>query len=240
MRFKRGRIAAAVIALAAGAASGATPANPAPDVGAMESADYQVISEARNTVLQKRERQAQQLIAIAGRYIADGAIKKELRNESIVTSAIELLGKTKSEQAIPFLLSNLTLTPYITWSGSSTQFYDIYPCARALMMLGMDAVDPLVDRAVTTSDPLYLRLTEEVVEGVLGSRAALAYLDERPNDPLADAMERQRLAKIKHDIAEDGRKGEGNRVLHEFLWRDMPPGVHFPAAPTAPLPGPGK
>ena len=233
MSFKRGRFAAAVIVLAASAAIGAEAADPAPDVGGMESADYQVISEARNTVLQKREQQAQQLIAIAGRYIAEGAIKNGLRNESIVTTAIELLGKTKSEEAIPFLLSNLTLKPYLTWTGSSTQFYDIYPCAGALIMLGMDAVDPLVDRAVTTADPLYLRLSEEVIEGVLGSRAAVAYLDDRPNDPLADTMERQRLAKIKQDIAEDARKGEGARAPHEFLWRYLPAGVHFPATPTA-------
>ena len=139
--------------------------------------------------------------------------------ESIVTATINdpakakttqaamlLLGKLHADEAAPLLVAHLTYAmPHPSSSGAAIHeglVEDVRPQMVALNDIGLPALPPLLERQMNTDDPEVDNLTYSVLVGMLGSRVALAYVQDAA-DHQTDPAKRRLLAALAAKIASD-------------------------------------
>ena len=88
-------------------------------------------------------------------------------NKKIANAAVYLLGALRSEEAIPFLINNMS------YDGCSPiehlkPLYISYPCAAALIEIGMPSLEPVLKNAGSVDDEGVSYLSAVIVKKILG------------------------------------------------------------------------
>lgn len=139
---------------------------------------------------------------LAARRRTIGAVEKLAKSllkspgrEGSAKDAILLLGKLRSTQSVPMLVHNLTFHVFYKSVKRPQSRDDAYPCLGALIEIGMPAVEPTMRRAEAADDKRVHASAAYLLEKVLGSDLALAYLRNR-RATTEDAAQRGRLDRV--------------------------------------------
>lgn len=105
-----------------------------------------------------------------------------------------LLGRFRSREAVPVLVDKLTLSipredDFVRMAGLA----DRYPCAAALIEIGLPAIDPVVAKAEQSDDNEVMKVSCIVIQRVLGDVLGNAYLADR----IAKQTDSKRKAKLE-------------------------------------------
>lgn len=86
-------------------------------------------------------------------------------------SAISLLGELQAIESVPFLVENLTFKVFYKRTKRLQTIDDLYPCAGALVKIGLPSIDALFARIEGTDNETAMRVAAFVVARVLGDNA---------------------------------------------------------------------
>jgi hypothetical protein len=134
----------------------------------MRSEDIQERTAAANKLLDER----------GGTISALENVIRDLAGDSsrrgTVKSAIDVLGELRAEEAIPLLVQNLTLEVFYKETKRTQGVTDLFPAVGALIKIGIQSIDPVLQRSTQADDADLLRTSSAVVRGVLGPELAKA------------------------------------------------------------------
>ncbi len=119
-----------------------------------------------------------------------------------LSPAMRLLGELRAKEAVGTLIENLEFTAPSPVGVSGPTLDPLYskPQLRALIEIGMPAVDPLLKRVQTDPKPIIIERAAIVVREVLGPTLATHYVKERQSRQ-DDEGKRQALDRLLEKLA---------------------------------------
>ena len=142
-------------------------------------------------VIQDRRGVINAIKQIAREYIADR------ERAGSAKTAISLLGDLQDVDSIPFFIENLTFHVFYKETKKAQEIGDAYPCAGALISIGMPSIDPIISKAEKTDDELILRISSWIVLCVLRDKAS-SFIQERVGQSNEEIQ--RRLLRMKYHI----------------------------------------
>jgi len=166
----------------------------------LESDSPDVRRAATQRVLSARDVPHDQIRAIAEKHIAGP-------KKGTAKDAILLLGKLNSQSSIDWLLDHLTFDVFYKEMKRPQPPADRFPAVKALIDIGLPAIDPLLARAAASSDPDFHTAAAAVLLGVLGPRGAARRLQaeaaSRPTGAAPKSGLAQTLEQVRQQAALD-------------------------------------
>lgn len=110
---------------------------------------------ARDALLAKHRTRMENLVNLLTSSSQKWRDKQRIEVNSPEFLAINIVGKMKYENAIPFLVHNITLrdTQFSLVSNQKNVHLNHFPCAIALSRIGVPAVEPLLKEIAAINDP---------------------------------------------------------------------------------------
>ena len=131
----------------------------------LESDSPEIRYAATERILSTRNVSHDEIRALAEKHLAGP-------KKGTAKDAILLLGKLNSQSSIGWLLDHLTFEVFYKETKRPQPPADRFPAVKALIDIGLPAIDPLLARAAIENDPEFHTAAAAVLVGVLGSRGA--------------------------------------------------------------------
>jgi len=127
--------------------------------------------------------------------------KDETRNGEARIFAITLIGRMNSQEAIEFLLANITLWVDKNYFDSDDAVYMQQPCFYALKSMGWQVIPHALEFVEDKRSPLELQMLAALFQQICGSKVATVILEERMNKLVGDPVKAKGIANIKEILS---------------------------------------